>query len=130
MTVDLRDNLIWSDGQPFTADDVVYTIETILGNNQLAWNPDLSLWVDKVTKTGDFQVEFSLKKPNPRFHSLFEARWNGVYMMPKHQFEAVSDLASFKNEKPVVLGAYVPVQFDPQGSGSCSRSVMTGTRLR
>lgn len=115
MAVDLRDNLLWSDGQPFTADDVVYTIETILGNNQLAWNPDLSLWVDKITKTGDYSVEFALKKPNPRFHSLFEARWNGVYMMPKHQLETIPDLVTFKNEKPVVLGAYVPVQFDPQG---------------
>ena len=99
----------------FNADDVVYTVQTILGNNQLAWNPDLTLWVDKITKTGDFSVEFTLKKPNPRFHSLFEARWNGVYMMPKHQFEKVSDLVTFTNDKPVVLGAYLPTKFDPNG---------------
>ena len=28
MKVDLRDNIFWSDGTQFTADDVVYTIET------------------------------------------------------------------------------------------------------
>jgi peptide/nickel transport system substrate-binding protein len=115
MKVDLRDNLAWSDGVAFNADDVVYTVQTIMGNNQLAWNPDLTLWVDSIKKTGDYSVEFTLKKSNPRFHSLFEARWNGVYMMPKHQFEKVSDLATFTNDKPVVLGAYLPIQFDPNG---------------
>jgi len=116
MSVDLRDNIYWSDGTQFTADDVVYTIETTKNTNTLAWNPDLVLWVDKIEKTGDYSVKFTLLKPNPRFHSLFEARWNGVYMMPKHIFEKVTgDLAAFTFEKPVVLGAYVPVQFDPNG---------------
>ena len=115
MKVDLRDNIYWSDGVQFTADDVIYTIETIKANNQLAWNADLVQWVDSVKKTGDFSVEFNLKKPNPRFHSLFEARWNGVYMMPKHVFEKVQDIATFTFDKPVVLGTYLPTQFDPSG---------------
>jgi peptide/nickel transport system substrate-binding protein len=115
MQVDLRDNIAWSDGTKFTADDVVYTIETTLGNPALTWNPDLTLWVDKIEKLSDFSVLFTFKTPNPRFHSLFEARWNGVYMMPKHIFETVADLATYTFEKPVVLGAYVPIQFDPTG---------------
>jgi len=115
MQVDLRDNIFWSDGTQFTADDVVYTIERIKGDPQLAWNPDMNLWVDKIEKLGDYSVKFTLLKPNPRFHSLFEARWNGVYMMPKHIFEKVENLAEFTFENPVVLGSYVPKQFDPQG---------------
>ena len=55
MKVDLRDNIFWSDGVQFNADDVVYTIETIKANNQLAWNADLNLWVDSIEKTGRFQ---------------------------------------------------------------------------
>ena len=53
----------------------------------------------------------------PRFHSLFETNWNGVYMMPKHIVEKVApdDLATWKFRNPVVLGAYVPTQFDPNG---------------
>lgn len=115
MSVDLRDNIFWSDGVQFNADDVVYTIETTKANDKLSWNPDLNLWVDSIKKVSDYSVQFTLKKANPRFHTLFEARWNGVYMMPKHIFEKVSDLATFTFEKPVVLGAYVPVQFDPTG---------------
>jgi peptide/nickel transport system substrate-binding protein len=115
MQVDLRDNIFWSDGTQFTADDVVYTIDTIKGNDQLTWTADMNLWVDKVEKLSDYSVQFTLLNPNPRFHSLFEARWNGVYMMPKHLFESQTDLATFTFEKPVVLGAYVPTQFDPSG---------------
>ena len=29
MSVDLRDNIYWSDGVQFTADDLVYTVETL-----------------------------------------------------------------------------------------------------
>ena len=32
MTVHLRDNIFWSDGVQFNADDLVYTVQTILGN--------------------------------------------------------------------------------------------------
>jgi peptide/nickel transport system substrate-binding protein len=46
---------------------------------------------------------------------MFEARWNGVYMMPKHIFETVEDPVTFTFEDPVVLGAYVPTQADPNG---------------
>ena len=115
MQVDLRDNVNWSDGTQFTADDVVFTIETIVGNDQLSWSPDLNLWVESIEKLDDFSVLFTLKDPNPRFHSLFEARWNGVYMMPKHIFETVDDLASFTFDDPVVLGTYLPIDFDPNG---------------
>jgi peptide/nickel transport system substrate-binding protein len=115
MTVDLRDNLYWSDGVQFTADDVVYTIETNKANDQLSWYADLNEWVDSVEKLSDFSVQINLTKPNPRFHSLFEASWNGVYMMPKHVLEDVDDLATFTFEDPVVLGTYLPIQFDPTG---------------
>ncbi|MEZ4680138.1 MAG: ABC transporter substrate-binding protein [Caldilineaceae bacterium] len=30
MNVDLRDNIYWSDGEQFTADDLVYTVELIV----------------------------------------------------------------------------------------------------
>ncbi len=33
-TVKLKDNLKWHDGKPLTADDIVFTIDTILDNNR------------------------------------------------------------------------------------------------
>jgi peptide/nickel transport system substrate-binding protein len=118
MNVDLRDNIYWSDGVQFTADDLVYTVEMLMGNsglNSSGWSASLTQFVSSVEKTGDFSVQFNLNQPNPRFHSLFETRWNGVYMMPKHVFEGVEDPVTFTFNPPVSLGAYVVTETDPNG---------------
>lgn len=118
MTVNLRDNIYWSDGVQFTADDLIYTVETLKatpGLTEGGWSGVLAQYMESVEKLGDFSVQFNLSEPNPRFHTIFETRWNGVYMMPKHIFETVDDLVTFTFENPVVLGAYVPIQFDPNG---------------
>jgi len=118
MSVELRDNIYWSDGVQFTADDLVYTVETLKANPNLGasgWSSQFDQFLDSVEKTGDFSVQFNLTEPNPRFHTMFEARWNGVYMMPKHIFETVDDLETFTNEDAVVLGAYRAIDYDPNG---------------
>ncbi|GIV79758.1 MAG: peptide ABC transporter substrate-binding protein [Litorilinea sp.] len=118
MDVQLRDNIYWSDGVQFTADDLIYTVELLKSNpslNKAGWSTQLNQFMESVEKTGDFSVRFHLTGPNPRFHNLFEARWNGIYMMPKHIFEEVEDPATFNFSPPVVLGAYVPVESDPNG---------------
>jgi peptide/nickel transport system substrate-binding protein len=118
MTVELRDNLYWSDGVQFTADDLVYTIETLMATPELSangWNTVLNQFVASVEKVDDFTVTFTLTEANPRFHFYFETRWNGVYIMPKHIFETVEDLATFTFNPPVTLGAYTVTQSDPNG---------------
>ena len=118
LSVDLRDNIYWSDGTQFTADDLIYTIELLKSNSDLnrgGWSVQLNQFLDSIEKTGDFSVQFNLLESNPRFHSLFEARWNGIYIMPKHVFETVEDPATFTFSEPVVLGGYVPTESDPNG---------------
>lgn len=118
LNVDLRDNIYWSDGVQFTADDVVYTVELLKSNPELAasgWSAEFNNFLDSIEKTGDFSVRFNLNQPAPRFHTLFETRWNGVYMMPKHIFETVDDPVTFTFSEPVVLGAYNVVDADPNG---------------
>jgi peptide/nickel transport system substrate-binding protein len=118
MNVELRDNLYWSDGVQFTADDLVYTVELLNTNpdmNANGWSTQFNQFLDSVEKTGDFSVQFNLKESNPRFHSMFEARWNGVYMMPKHIFETVDDPATYTFSPAVTLGAYTVTETDPNG---------------
>lgn len=118
LDVDLRDNIYWSDGVQFTADDLVYTVETLKSNpdlNASGWSTQLNQFLDSVEKTGDFSVRFNLNGPNPRFHGLFESRWNGIYMMPKHVFEEVEDPATFAFNPPVTLGVYTVTETDPNG---------------
>ena len=66
-TVPLRSDLTWTDGSPFTAEDVAFTINTVLSFQlgfdwQDYYNPD---WLDHVEATDAHTVKFYFKKmPN------------------------------------------------------------------
>ena len=60
----IKNNVKFSDGTPLTADDVVYSLERQRDPNvagELAWMFEN---VDKIEKTGDYQVTVTLKKPD------------------------------------------------------------------
>ncbi|HEX5943920.1 MAG TPA: ABC transporter substrate-binding protein, partial [Anaerolineales bacterium] len=66
LTVPLRQGVTWNDGEPFTADDVVFTIETLMqyeGFNAHTFFVDN---VESVTAVDENTVEFVLKQPNSR----------------------------------------------------------------
>lgn len=115
MTVKLRKGIFWSDGVEFTADDVIYTVQTQIKNPAMRWGAALSLNVDTVTAPDPYTVVFKLKKPNSRFHSIFTVRYSGAWIMPKHVFEKQPDPMKFDNANPISLGAYVLKSFDPDG---------------
>jgi peptide/nickel transport system substrate-binding protein len=118
MTVELREGVMWTDGTPFTADDVIFTVETLKAVPELGqsgWSAAFNQFVDSVEAVDDMTIQFNLLETNPRFHNFFETRWNGVYIMPKHIYETVEDYGAYTFPDPVVLGNYVPVQADPNG---------------
>jgi peptide/nickel transport system substrate-binding protein len=115
MTVKLRDGINWSDGVEFTADDVVYTVETQIKNPSMIWGPVFAASVDKVTSPDKRTVVFKLKRPNSRFHATFTVRWNAAWIMPKHVFEKVPDPTKFDFNPPVTIGPYKLHSFDPNG---------------
>lgn len=115
MTVKLRSGIFWSDGVEFTADDVVFTIETHMKTSGLRWSAPVQVNVAAIEKKSPTEVLFKLKKPNSRFHALFTVRWNAMWMMPKHVFEKVGDVLKFDFNPPVSLGAYTLHNFDRGG---------------
>lgn len=115
MTVKLRKGIYWGDGVPFTADDVVFTVETLKAHPEMTWGAYMQVNVEKVYKTDDYTVVFELKKPNSRFHTVFTVRWSGCYIMPKHVFEKVEDPVAFDFNPPVGTGPYVLKEYDPNG---------------
>jgi peptide/nickel transport system substrate-binding protein len=73
-TIFLRKGARWSDGTPFTADDIVYWYKDVLLNKDLT--PTLPTWmqnsdgsVAKVEKIDDYTVQFTYDRPETLFLS-------------------------------------------------------------
>ncbi len=103
--VSLRDDVFWHDGEPFTADDVVFTYQTIA--NPDARSPMFTSWKDTTLEAlDDHTVKFDLPSP---FVSFPLALTNGI--VPQHILGDVSprQLRSdiFNTAQPVGTGAFV-----------------------
>src|SRR5881628_2075585 len=61
----LRPGVKFHDGSPFTADDVVYTLNLASDPTSKVSTPANYNWLDKAEKTGDLSVRVTLKRPNP-----------------------------------------------------------------
>lgn len=105
-TVKLRQNVKWSDGEPFTADDVVFTYEKML-ETPAGWaNAQLTFGDKKVEvkKVDDNTVSFTFPVASAASKELFA----NVFIMPKHIYENETDIEnSALNAKPVGTGPYV-----------------------
>ena len=92
MTVKLKEGIYWSDGVEFTADDLVYTVQTQIDHSGMGWSAPFQVNVESVEATDRNTVVFKLKQANSRFHTLFTVRWNAAWIMPKHICGSVGDL--------------------------------------
>ncbi|WP_151735575.1 ABC transporter substrate-binding protein ['Paenibacillus yunnanensis' Narsing Rao et al. 2020] len=105
-TLKLKDGLTWHDGEKLTADDVVFTIDSILDEKQNSFLRANFLIGDKpitATKVDDLTVEFKL----PQVAPAFEATLVQVSPIPKHIFENEADIEkSTKNAAPVGSGPF------------------------
>ena len=114
-TVPLRQGVAWNDGEPFTAADVVYTIEANIAFTGFNGH---SFFVDNiasVTAEDDYTVKFVLKQANSRFHTTFLDRWGCTRIMPKHVFEKEEDPTLFTDNPYTGCGPYKLHSFDPNG---------------
>jgi peptide/nickel transport system substrate-binding protein len=71
-TVLLREGAKWSDGQPMTADDIIWWYENVLTNPDITpaphkWMKNLDGTLAKVEKVGDYAVKFIYTNPNTLF---------------------------------------------------------------
>jgi peptide/nickel transport system substrate-binding protein len=101
-TFTLREDVRFSDGSDFTAEDVVFTYETVKENQGDNENVDLTR-LDKVTARDDFTVEFKLSEPYSPF--LDTVALLGIVPSDAYDSEAF-------NNFPIGTGAWKVVQYD------------------
>ncbi|MCM3652597.1 ABC transporter substrate-binding protein [Metabacillus litoralis] len=97
-TVNLRDDVTFSDGKPLTAEDVKFTFETALNNGSVV---DLNV-LEKVEAADEYTVKFTLKEAQSTFINSLVV--TGI--VPKHAYG--KDYA----ENPIGSGPYQLVQWD------------------
>ncbi len=115
-TIPLRKGVAWADGEPFSAADVVYSIETFKAYEQLGAHNYMVDNVASVTAVDDYTVKVVLNQANSRFHTTFLDRWGATRIMPKHIFEKQEDPVLFTHNPFVGCGPYKLHSFDPQGA--------------
>jgi peptide/nickel transport system substrate-binding protein len=111
-TLNLREGAMWQDGEPFTADDVVFTINLLKNDETVSLNNagDVQQWIENVEKIDDYTVQFDLVGPNPRFQlDFFSVRiWGGINILPEH---------IWADQDPFTFRFYDPEQGWPIGTG-------------
>ncbi|HVC63667.1 MAG TPA: ABC transporter substrate-binding protein [Acetobacteraceae bacterium] len=116
LTIKTRQGIKWSDGTPFSAEDVAYTFNTLrdLGP-KVKWGVDVNQALDEATVTDPNTVVLKFKIPSPRFFFFASYKYDiGIYMVPKHIFQG-QDWASFKHYDlakgwPVTTGPWKVVE--------------------
>ncbi|WP_425457590.1 ABC transporter substrate-binding protein [Devosia ginsengisoli] len=115
ITFTLRDGLKWSDGEPLTADDVVFTYDYIKQFPALDFI-SVSAQLASVEKVDDRTVRFNLNEPN----SLIANTIVGMPIVPEHIWADVADPVTFANENPVGSGPMTEItRFTPQVYEQC-----------
>ncbi len=88
-TIHLREEIKWSDGQPFTTDDVMFWYEDIALNEDLTPVFPSMFVIDgkpmEVRKIDRYTFEVQFEQPYPMFpYSLASSPGSGIFIAPKH----------------------------------------------
>src|SRR6516162_9383059 len=83
LTFRLRQGVKWHDGKPFTARDVKCTWDMLVGKSseKLRLDPRKAWYrnLQEVTTNGDYEVTFTLQRPQPALLALLASGWAPVY---------------------------------------------------
>jgi peptide/nickel transport system substrate-binding protein len=112
-TFHLQPNVKWHDGKPFTADDVVFSLDKFLRDVHPRWRPIVSAQVKTIEKVDDATVKVTLKQPFGPF--ILSQEVASAPMMPKHIYEGTDYRANPMNNTPIGTG---PMKFVEWKKGS------------
>ena len=123
-TFKLREGVVWSDGEPFTADDVAFTLNLIVGQGANSYTSNV-LFIDKAVVIDDYTVEVRCTEPKADMLAT------GIFILPEHIWSKVDiekAFADYENPVPIVgtgpfqavewsRGKYLPGRRQTTGAG-------------
>lgn len=105
---DLREDIVWHDGEPFSADDVVFTYGLLQNEGFSSPNSLKELWSSvTISSTDEFKVDFILEQP---YSPFLDATTLGI--LPEHLLDQVppDEIADHPfNRTPVGTGPFLVV---------------------
>ena len=123
-TVTIKKDVKWSDGKPFTIDDVIYPYYIIADKDYTGVRYDADFQnivgakeyhdgkakeISGIKKVDDYTMEISFKKVSPAIYSGGDGLWG--YAAPKHQLKDIKIKDLIKSDavrkNPVTVGAFV-----------------------
>jgi len=108
----LKRNVVWHDGAPFTADDVVFNWEFAIDPATAASSRAVLEEVARIDKLDSHTVKVVFRKPQPFWPVVF----TGGGLIPRHIFGAVKGPGALEKIgmlRPVGTGPYKLVEFKP-----------------
>ena len=111
-TIKLRSDAAWHDGTPFTAADVVFTLDTLMNPNVTVRSRNGHEHIEHYEAVDDHTVRIKLKES----FAPYMVSWQKTSIIPKHILASVADIntAPF-NTSPVGTG---PFKFKNRVAGS------------
>ena len=107
-TYKIRDGVKWHDGEPLTAEDIVFTYDLYATTDGYPWMGDYTYYFDSVEATDGNEVVITLSEAIPNI----DAQLVFLYVLPKHVWEN-EDGYEFENTAMIGSGAFKMVEYKP-----------------
>jgi peptide/nickel transport system substrate-binding protein len=107
-TYKIRDGVTFHDGQPLTAEDVVFTYNLYQNTEGYPWMGDYTYYFETMEATADNEVVITLSEPIPNI----DAQLVFLYVLPKHIWEN-EDAVEFENFAMIGSGPFKMVEYRP-----------------
>lgn len=113
ITWKLKKDVVWSDGTPFTAADVVFTYEYCADPNMGCSSPNYTLGIEKVEAMDDYTVKLSFKNPVAFPYDPFTTCWAPIVQKAQYENCMGTDAqgCSEENTYPIGTGPYKVADF-------------------
>lgn len=117
MTISVRQDVRWHDGQQFTAEDVVFTIEALKDEGTLSTESGRVAWIESAELVDVYTLKLRFVQPEARPEDKLFFK-----ILPKHAFNstALKRTDSFRSS-PVGTGPYQVHRFNDDNSISLQR---------